>query len=91
MQPFFQRDFNITEKITTPVISYTVSYTDVTTGSICGSSSILHSTCVISKNCIHIFDFLSSSCSHLTPINIRVSATNVFGEGLSSHPITIFG
>ena len=87
----FQRDVNITDGRTESVISYTISYTDVTTRSVCGSATILHSSCVMNDICIHIFDVLSSSCSHSVPINVTVSALNVFGAGPPSHPSLVFG
>ena len=86
----FQGNFNITNGFTDSDISYTISYTDVTTGNICGSATILQSSCVTDV-CIHIFDILSSTCMYSVPINVTVSATNIFGTGPPSHPIQIYG
>lgn len=73
-------------------MSYTINYTNAATGNICahGSAKIIQSSCV-TDICIHVFDILSSNCNDLVPINVTVSAMNIFGAGPSSYPIQILG
>ena len=87
----FQMDLNITDGFAESVTSYTISYADLTSGSICSSATILHSSCAMNDICIHVFDVLSSSCSPLSPMNVTMSATNIFGTGPPSNPILILG
>ena len=78
----------ITEGVDGSPINYTVSYTDSTFSSTCGSKVIPASSCS-GQVCSHFFDiFESSSCPPSTGITVTVFATNLLGRGSSSTPVS---
>ena len=62
------------------VVSYTISYSDSLSGTVCGSVIILASSCR-HKFCSHVFDAFNSSCSYSAEITVTVFGTNAFGVG----------
>lgn len=78
--------FMITNNISGSPINYTISYTDSTFGTICGSEVIPASSCS-GKVCNHYFDILESSSCPPSTVIVTVFATNVLGRGPSSVPV----
>ena len=77
----------ITDDINGSPVNYTISYTDSTFGTICGSEVIPASSCS-GRVCNHYFDiFESSSCPPSTGITVTAFATNILGRGSSSVPV----
>ena len=70
-------------------ISYTITYTEISSDNICGTEIIPASSC-LSGVCTHFFDLSSSNCGSV-PISVRVSATNILGSGATSTPVSILG
>ena len=68
--------------------SYTIIYSDSASHGNCDSIKIPAAKCQRSL-CKHIFDVSSSPCSNATNISVAVSATNLLGDGPSSHPVSI--
>ena len=69
------------------ITNYTITYSDSTFGSSCGTVNIPASSC-ISETCTHYFDiFKSSSCPPSTAVTVSVVAANFLGSGRSSPPL----
>lgn len=81
-QPFF-----ISNGIDGSTISYNITYTNSTSGDLCGSSVIPVSACINSV-CSNIFDVMSSLCP-FTGLSVTVLATNVLGDSETSHEIVV--
>ena len=80
--------FNITDGFDGSATSYTISYTDLTSGYICGSTTIPASACE-NGVCSDWFDISSSLCTQSTNITVTAFATNLLGDGPPSQPIQI--
>ena len=76
----WQVPFNITAGTDGSAISYTITYIDSISGSICGLTSIAASSCG-SRICTDWFDLSSSMCKNSSNITVAAFATNVFGDG----------
>ena len=82
--------FFISDGIDGSAISYTATYVDTLSGSMCGSVIILASSCV--DNICTIKYPLSSDnnkCPHSTNLTVVVYATNILGNGPESIPVYI--
>ena len=77
-----QDSFNISK-------SYTVTYSDSTSGSSCGSATIPASSCE-GGVCNYGFDHSSSPCRLSPDITLAAFAANILGDGPSSEPVRIF-
>ena len=80
------QDEGILENMDSPPLSYTITYTDSSSGSICGSVSIPASSCS-NGLCCHTFGEISSPCSPDGDISIFVFATSALGDGPLSQPL----
>ena len=69
-----------------PVISYTITYTDVSSQRNCGSATIPASSC-LNGTCCHSFGEISRPCSSDGDISISVSSTSILGDGPPSKPL----
>ena len=83
-----QIPFNISEGIAGSASSYTIIYSDFDSHGSCDSIKIPAVKCQGSI-CNHIYDVSSSSCYNATNISVAVSATNLLGDGPTSHPVSI--
>ena len=86
--PHQQDSFNISDEIDGSAQSYTITYTDSTTSTVCSSVEIQASSCDV-QMCGHQFEVSSSSCVPSADVTITVFATNILGSGQTSNPITI--
>ena len=75
----------ISDNIDGSSTSYTATFSDFTSGSICGSATIPASSCQ-NGVCRHMFE-VSPPCSSNVDVSINVYATNILGDGPSSHPV----
>ena len=75
----------ITNNINGSPVNYTIVYTELTFGTICGSEVIPASSCN-GRVCNHYFDILVSSSCPPSTVEVTVFATNVLGRGPSSVP-----
>ena len=81
--------FNITDEIDGSTLSYTLTYIDGNSGSVCGSAIIPASFCN-SGICRHVFNANSSLiCSTSNVYNATVLSTNLLGNGYTSSIVTI--
>ena len=71
--------YNISDGIDGSASSYTITYTDSTTGVACVSATVPAATCV-NSTCEHKLQLPSSSCSDLSKILVQVSGTNRLGS-----------
>ena len=83
-----QGAFTVSDDISGSALSYNISYSDITTGSmyLCDSTIIRISSCD-NGACRHHFQVTSSSmplCKRSKDIIVSVFATNVFGDGSKS-------
>ena len=70
--------------------SSTITYSDTTTGSVCGMITIpLSSELCLNWTCRHAFEVSSSSCRSSSDFTITAFATNLFGNGPISSPVYI--
>ena len=84
-----QEQFNITDEVDGSAISYTITYYDATSGSVCGSDTIYTSESMcIKQKCSHIVN-LSSQCNKSNSIAVTIFATSILGNGSSSNPVNI--
>ena len=81
----YQQSFQIADGIDGSAISYTVTYSESTSGSTCGSATIPASSCT-NEMCTHLFDTSLSLCPSAVNIDVTVFATNVLGNGSTSEP-----
>ena len=84
-----QDPFNISEGIDGSAKSYTITYSDSTSGSSCGSATIPASSCE-GGVCSHGFDISSSPCRLSPDITLTAFPTNILRDGPSSEPVRIF-
>ena len=82
----YQQPFQIADGIDGSAVSYTIIYSDSTSGGICSSAVISASLCT-EELCTHSFDTSSSLCPPAANIDVVVFATNVLGNGSTSEPI----
>ena len=75
-------------RISGAAISYTVNYTDSTSGRACGVAIVPPSACR-SGACSHTLQASTSPCFNSSGITVTVYATNALGNGQTSAPITI--
>ena len=68
------------------ITSYTITYSDATTGNICSRSS---STSCQDGMCRHTFKVSSSYCNPYASITVTVVATTMLGSGAASNPLII--
>ena len=68
------------------VVSYTITYTDVSSGGICGSATIPASSC-LNETCCHTFGEISPPCSSDGDISISVFPTSILEDGPPSKPL----
>ena len=68
--------------------SYTILFSEATSGDQCDFVSISASTCK-SRVCSYEFEVSSSSCPPLKDITVTAFATNVLGDGPLSNAIFI--
>ena len=85
---FMQENFNISNGVDGSAVSYSIYYTDSDSGAVCASATILASSC-ISGVCDHEIIVSSSPCYSSLSIQVTVAATNRFGSGLPSVPVSI--
>ena len=78
-----QAPFNITTGIDGSATSFTITYINSISGSICGFNGIVASSCA-SRVCTDWFDLSSSPCKNSSNITVAAFATNVLGDGLPS-------
>ena len=71
-------------------ISYTINYTDLTSGVVCASKSILASSCV-KEICEDNFRVSTTFCKSSSHITVTIWGMNVLGKGLPSSPLSITG
>ena len=84
----FQDSFNITDGIDGSAVNYTITYSEPTFDSICGSDTIPVLSCDRGI-CSHVFDIpISSSCPSSTAITVKVIASNKLGNGTAVNSIT---
>ena len=69
-----------------PVISYTITYTDASSGRDCGSATLPASSCW-NGTCCHTFGEISPPCSSDGDISISVFSTSILGDGPPSKPL----
>ena len=67
--------------------NYTITYSDPSSGRICGHVTVSASACT-NGQCNHVFD-IPSACSNLKSIIITVFPSNILGAGPSSEPILL--
>ena len=67
-------------------ISYTITYSDASSGRICDSAAIPASSC-LNHLCCHTFGEISPSCSSNGDISITLFATSILGDGPPSQPL----
>ena len=73
--------------INSSVISYTVNYTDSSTGISCGYGTVPATSC-INGVCSHEFNVSASSrCPPEANFTVKVFGTNTLGDGPTSDPI----
>ena len=65
---------------------YTIIYSELMSGKLCGLFTVQASSCV-DERCVHKFNISSSSCSISYDISVSMFSTNIFGEGPSSEPV----
>ena len=65
---------------------YTIVYSELMSGKLCGFFTVQNSSCVDEK-CVHEFNMLSSPCSISRDISVSIFYTNMFGEVLSSESV----
>ena len=72
------------------ITSYTITYSDSTTGNICSRTSIAPaSLCQDGGMCQHIFKVSSSHCNPSANLTVTVVATTMLGQGTAANPLTI--
>ena len=80
----------ISDNIDGSPISYTITYTDFTSGRTCNSFTVPASTICQLQNglyaCHHMFT-ISPPCSPSNTTSISIFATNVLGDGPCSNPV----
>ena len=84
-----QDPFNIFKGIDGSAKSYTITYSDSSSGSSCASATIPASSCE-GGVCSHRFDISSSPCRLSPDITLTAFATNILGDGPSSEAVRIF-
>ena len=80
------QDEGVHENIERPPVSYTITYTDASSGGICGSATIPASSC-LNGMCCHSFGEISPPCSSDGDISISVFSTSISGGGSPSKPL----
>ena len=75
-----------TDNINSSIISYTINYTDASTGKSCGNVTIPAKSC-IKGACSHEFQVRSSKCPPEANFTIKMYGTNALGNGRNSNPI----
>ena len=75
----------ISDNIDVSPVSYTITYTDFTSGRICDSFTVPSSICQDGL-CRHLFE-ISPPCSINNDTCISVFSTNALGDGPHSHPV----
>ena len=76
----------VSEGINGSTTSYTINYSDSSTGEVCNSNEINSTSCV-GGVCSDEFDVSSSLCTPSSDINVTVSAMTNLGEGPGTNPI----
>ena len=84
-----QHPFNISNGIDGSANSYTITYSEATSGNVCGSAIIPTSSCD-DRECRYLLKIdLSSSCLSSTgSVCMTAFATNVIGNGPNTVPVT---
>ena len=85
-----QETFNISYGVDGSATSYTVNYTESTSGIVCASNAFLAMSCT-NGICENEFKFTSSSCSPSSIITVTAAGTNPLGTGLLSDPVSMLG
>ena len=80
--------FNISDGIDGSPISYTIIYSNATTGDICLNATLPASECQ-GGVCHHYFYAYRSECSPQGNVSVSVYATNILGDGPVSNPVRI--
>ena len=80
-----QAPFYFSDGIDGSTTSYTITYSDSTSGRICGSATIPASSCD-GGICSCRFDISSSSCLPSADVSVTVFASNILGNGPMSEP-----
>ena len=82
-----QRPFNISSGIDGSAVSYTVTYSEATSGNICGSATISTSSCddEVCRYLLRI-DLASSCLSSTRSVRVTAFATNILGNGPRTVP-----
>ena len=81
-----QNSFDIYDGIQGNATSYTVTYSDSESGSVCGSETVSASTCT-SGFCSSKFEISTSQCPVSSDINVTVFATTNLGDGPKTSPV----
>ena len=82
----FYQDEAVHENMERPPVSYTITYTDASSGRDCGSATIPTSSC-LNGTCCHSFGEISPPCSSDGDISISVFSTSILGDGPPSKPL----
>ena len=82
----FYQNAGILESGDNPPTSYTITYSDALSGSICGSATVPAYSCM-NGTCCHTFGEISSPCSSNGDISVAVFAMSIVGDGPSSQPL----
>ena len=80
------QDEAVHDNIERPPVSYTITYTDVSSQRNCGSATVPASSC-LNETCCHSFGEISPPCSSDGDISISVFSTSILGDGLPSKPL----
>ena len=84
-----QGSINISDAYEIHVISYSISYSDSTTGNVCSQVVTIPASMCHDGVCQHVFKVASSFCHPSTNITITVFASTMLGPGPTTKPIII--
>ena len=71
------------------IVSYTISYSDSTTGNVCSQPVTIPASNCPGGTCKHVFQISTSFCHPATNITVSVTTVSLLGAELTSDPITI--
>lgn len=78
-----QELISLTEETTVLATSYTINYSDSSSGKTCGSSTIPASSCG-DRICSNVFEISSTSCFNFSNIAVSYFASGRLGNGPTS-------
>lgn len=84
---FLQPPFSISDGIDGSTTLYTINYSNLTSGEVCGSAMIPGSSCMDSV-CSDVFNVTSSRCFPSTELSVTIFASNILGNGEISEAYT---